>query len=116
MAYLPVKARSEFVTPTNSAGGGVADTRVRFQIASPASSSPGESPTRGSVGSWTSVSALGAVFSGSVAEDGVLRAGSAAADVVPDEAHAVMPSSPAVPATSHRERRCAAICRGPVRE
>ncbi len=80
MAYLPLKARSELLTPTNASGGGVADRRPRFQIASSASSSPAPSPTRGSVGIFTVFSSLGASFSGSVADEGVVRAGSAAAD------------------------------------
>src|SRR5690606_22921881 len=43
-----MNARSEFVTPTNSGGGGVEETRRRFQIASPASSRPGARPILGS--------------------------------------------------------------------
>src|SRR5688572_29417742 len=48
MAYLPVKARSELVTPANCSGGGVFEITRRFQTASPASVSPARRPTLGS--------------------------------------------------------------------
>src|SRR6476620_808013 len=48
MTYLPVKARSALVWPRNSRGGGVCDSTLRFQVASPASNNPAFSPTRGS--------------------------------------------------------------------
>src|SRR5215207_114103 len=43
-----MKARSELIPPTKRSGGRVVETTRRFQIASPASHSPGLSPTRGS--------------------------------------------------------------------
>src|SRR5688572_6966782 len=43
-----MKARSELVTPTNFAEGGVVETRRRFQAATPASNLPARRPTRGS--------------------------------------------------------------------
>src|SRR5579872_2924814 len=48
MTLVPMKARSELVMFWKLGGGGVCDTSVRFQIASPASWRPGDSPTRGS--------------------------------------------------------------------
>src|SRR3989454_7010843 len=48
MAYFPVKARSELVTPANFSEGGVFETTRRFHDASPASMSPARRPTRGS--------------------------------------------------------------------
>src|SRR5687767_397757 len=48
MVYLPVKARSELVTPRNFSDGGVVDTSFRFHAAWPASHWPGDRPTRGS--------------------------------------------------------------------
>jgi hypothetical protein len=48
MTWLPLKARSELVWPTNCWEGGVFDTSRRFQIAWPASIIPGRRPTRGS--------------------------------------------------------------------
>src|SRR5215210_7330154 len=43
-----MNAKSVFTPPTKRGGGGVLETTRRFQIASPASHSPGLSPTRGS--------------------------------------------------------------------
>src|SRR6476661_3575314 len=48
MTYFPVKLRSELVSPTNSFGGGVCDSTLRFQVASAASNWPALSPMRGS--------------------------------------------------------------------
>src|SRR6267154_967923 len=48
MAYGPVNARSEFVTPRNFPGGGVFETTRMFQDASWAFISPARRPTRGS--------------------------------------------------------------------
>src|SRR5918996_5415110 len=48
MAYLPVNARSELVTPRNFASGGVVDVSLMFHAAWPASQRPAERPTRGS--------------------------------------------------------------------
>src|SRR5262245_40751033 len=48
MAYLPLKARSEFVAPRNFSDGGVFDTTRRFHAASAASIRPAPKPTRGS--------------------------------------------------------------------
>src|SRR6478752_7822493 len=48
MTYFPVKVRSEFVSPMNSFGGGVCESTLRFQVASPASNWPALSPIRGS--------------------------------------------------------------------
>src|SRR6187551_3605820 len=48
MAYLPVKARSEFVLPMNFAGGCVRETIFRFETASEAFIIPAPKPTRGS--------------------------------------------------------------------
>src|SRR5262245_30206676 len=48
MAYLPVNARSELVTPWNSCDGGVCESTRRFQAASPGSVSPALRPIRGS--------------------------------------------------------------------
>src|SRR5690348_4623710 len=48
MAYLPVKARSEFVIPANFGDGGVCESTWRFHDASPALNSPALRPTRGS--------------------------------------------------------------------
>src|SRR5450432_3809859 len=48
MAYWPVKARSEFVMPTNFADGCVRESTRKFQVASCASMSPACRPTRGS--------------------------------------------------------------------
>ncbi len=48
MAYGPLNARSELVTPANFPGGGVFDTTRRFQVASAAFISPARRPTRGS--------------------------------------------------------------------
>ena len=46
MAYLPEKARSELVTPTNFSAGGVVDTIFMFQAACAAVHCPAASPTR----------------------------------------------------------------------
>ena len=46
MAYLPEKARSELVTPTNFSDGGVVDTIFMFQAACAAVHCPAASPTR----------------------------------------------------------------------
>src|SRR5689334_2202804 len=46
MTYLPVKLRSELVSPMKSLGGGVCDSTFRFQVASPASNWPALSPMR----------------------------------------------------------------------
>ena len=48
MAYLPVNARSEFVTPTNASVGGVDERSLMFHAASSASKSPAPRPTLGS--------------------------------------------------------------------
>src|SRR5690242_15477947 len=48
MAYGPVNARSELVTPKNFPGGGVLETTRMFQVASSAFMSPARRPTRGS--------------------------------------------------------------------
>src|SRR3989442_8296550 len=48
MAYGPVNARSELVTPKNFSGGGVFETTRMFQEASAAFISPARRPTRGS--------------------------------------------------------------------
>src|SRR6188508_2083861 len=48
MAYLPLNARSELVTPWNWDDGGVCESTRRFQAASPASVRPARRPTRGS--------------------------------------------------------------------
>src|SRR5215207_1901255 len=48
MAYLPVNARSEFVTPRNFSAGGVVEIILRFHAACAASQRPAASPTRGS--------------------------------------------------------------------
>src|SRR5215204_3534221 len=60
MAYLPVNARSEFVTSTKFGEGGVLETTFRFQIASAASILPARRPTRGSgLGAFADMSGLG---------------------------------------------------------
>src|SRR6266852_4074378 len=48
MAYGPVNARSELVTPKNFSGGGVFEITRMFQDASAAFISPARRPTRGS--------------------------------------------------------------------
>src|SRR2546428_9574296 len=48
MAYGPVNARSELVTPKNFSGGAVFETTRMFQDASSAFISPARRPTRGS--------------------------------------------------------------------
>src|SRR5690242_11890588 len=48
MAYLPVKARSELVTPRKGGCGRVEETRRVFQSACSASHWPARRPTRGS--------------------------------------------------------------------
>src|SRR4051812_2460006 len=111
MAYLPVNARSELVTPTNFADGGVADTTFMFQAASPASATPALRPTRGS-GLGGPVGRTG--MSGAAAEAGAAvaagaLAGVAGPDVALDEAQ------PAVcrPTASDREASWNAIHRAP---
>src|SRR5918994_3198317 len=69
MAYLPVKARSELVTPANCSGGGVSETTRRFHTASPASLSPARRPTLGSgFGAWADLPPTGAGPPGRVDE------------------------------------------------
>src|SRR4051812_41149829 len=72
MTYLPTKAMSEFVDPMNLGDGGVAETSLRFQIASAAgvttrvplaSSVPARKPTRASTpGREADVAGVGEVL------------------------------------------------------
>jgi hypothetical protein len=68
MAYLPVKARSELVTPTNFSAGGVVDTIFMFQAACAAVHCPAASPTRrsgaGAVADTTGVTGGGMTLGG----------------------------------------------------
>src|SRR5215831_1490284 len=48
MTYCPLNARSELMSLVNCPWGGVLETRRRFQVADPASNSPGFKPTLGS--------------------------------------------------------------------
>src|SRR5689334_8815989 len=74
-----MKARSEFVCPLNSAGGGVCETTRRFQTASPALSVPAFRPTRGSgYGSPGDISLIGGIVL--VRAEPVLVVAQAAAD------------------------------------
>src|SRR5262245_3307266 len=48
MAYLPLKARSEWMAPADASLGGVVEIMRMFQAAWPASQRPAARPTRGS--------------------------------------------------------------------
>src|SRR5829696_5378004 len=77
MAYLPVNARSEFVTPRNFSFGGVVETSRMFQAAWAASHRPGARPTRGS-GAGGVVDTIGVTGAGMIAGGGVGGGGGAA--------------------------------------
>src|SRR5690606_21299400 len=95
MAYLPVKARSELVTPRKSAGGGVSETTRRFQATSSAFMRPARRPTRGS-GEGAAVDML--------ASDGDGAGAVTLVSMAPlEEAHAV-PNASGTTAASDRSR------------
>src|SRR5215204_3023783 len=83
-----MKARSELMPPTKRSGGRVLETTRRFQIASPASHSPGLSPTRGSVRT-PAVAALAATVGAAVVVTGVCAQAATAASAGTPSAHRI---------------------------